>query len=938
MGVRISLIRGTDLLVAEFELVNMRISADGTHLEKESPGDPAQVIVRLPAQHVWEEALPAGGIVVGHVNSFSAGRTVLSFGVQADRIPLTVAGLLDPALVSPLGVPRSIPPDPGEISVFLGTQRTAIEFPTRLLLSPEGLATWRHRDAPLAVPDGRTEIWHTRLVSDTGGPVQLRAYAHLAGRPDREGMPIINSQLADIVTLTSVQDLVSAFVSYQARPLDADLMMLTALGASVRMRGLWEYPDLPPEELTAIGFPTPTVTQYEHVTSLGRDVYVKVVSRGFLHTGHRASVIGITERTFEVHPDIGPPPIALLRKKDILVVQEPEQTYGEHQGYHFGGREMPLRSLRYVDTVTPPLSDFEADQVDWIQVNGVDHKLNAVVTDAEGRRINVSVPVMFIPANRTAAEATSTFNNAEAHRRVWAVAGQPLAMAAPDAPGATAAPTESIELGMVPVGGHPLGALPMVAKASVRLPALEQLTGVRTPHLVRFHQAYLDGGLEGTAAGAFLELFDHVPVGFAAERVGGLAKPDNAIKDITSRGGILPSVFTRQSVSAQDLAGVFGLNAKLLGNIGLADVLGDVGELGADAFPTTPGDLQAILDDVARRLPAPIMLARALADGGGTEVRYVWRPPLKDGFGPLRFAPGSALTLDARTVRAADGAVTATVTGELRNFRFEFLDIVVVTVDKLTFTSAPGRKPAVDITGLDIDFRGELRFVNTLRELFPADRFGAGTVVDVTPRGIEAGYSLAVPRAGVGVFSLHNIALSARLTVPFDDRPAAFRFMISERHDPFNVSVALFGGGGFFALTVGADGVKQVEAAIEFGGAVSLNLGVASGGVYVMGGIYFAWAENAVSLTGFLRAGGYLSVLGIVTVAVEFRMALGYRKVDGRSEMYGQASLTVSVKVAFFSKSVSLSVERSFAGAAGDPTFEDSVEPADWDEYCLAYA
>lgn len=938
MGVRLSLIRHTDLLVAEFEVVNMRISADGAHLEKESPGGAAQVIVRLPAQHVWEEAFPSGGIVVGHALSFSAGGTVLSFGVNADRIPLTVAALLDPTLVSPIGVPRSIPPDPGETSVFLGTQRTAIEFPTRLLLAPEGLATWRHHAAPFTAADGWTEIWHTRLVPDSGGPAQLRAYAHLPGRPEREGAPIRDSQLADIVTLTSAQDLVSAFVRYDARPLDADLMMLTALGASVRMRGLWEYPDLPPEQLTAIGFPTPTVTQYEHVAGLGRDVYVKVVSRGFLHTGHRASVVEITERRFEVHPDAGPPAIALLRKKEILVVQQPEQTYGAEQGYQFGGREMPLRSLRYIDTVTPPLSDFRADRVSWIQVNGADHPLTAVATDAEGRRVTVSIPVLYSPADRTAEELTGVFTSAGEQRRVWSLAGQPMAMAETDTPGTTSAPTESIELGMVPVSGHALGVLPTMAKASVRLPALEQLTGARTAHEVRLHEEYLKGGLESTAAGAFMELVDQVPVGFAADRVGGLAKPNNAIKDITSRGGVLPAVFTRPSVSAQDLAGVFGLDAKLLGNIGLADVLGDVGELGTGAFPTTPGDLQAILDDVGRRLPAPIMLTRALAGGGGAEVRYVWRPPLKEGFGPLRFTPGSTLTLDARTVRAADGTVTATVTGELREFRLEFLGIVVVTVDKLTFTSAPGRKPSVDIAGLAIDFGGELRFINTLRELFPADGFGAGTVVDVTPRGIEAGYSLAVPGAGVGVFSLHNIALSARLTIPFDDRPTAFRFAISERHDPFTVSVSLFGGTGFFALTVGADGVKQVEGSIEFGGSVSLNIGVASGGVYVMGGIYFAWAENAVSLAGFLRAGGYVSVLGIVSVSVEFRLALGYRKVDGRSEMYGQASVTVSVKVAFFSKSVSLSLERSFAGAAGDPTFEDCVEPADWDEYCLAYA
>jgi hypothetical protein len=44
------------------------------------------------------------------------------------------------------------------------------------------------------------------------------------------------------------------------------------------------------------------------------------------------------------------------------------------------------------------------------------------------------------------------------------------------------------------------------------------------------------------------------------------------------------------------------------------------------------------------------------------------------------------------------------------------------------------------------------------------------------------------------------------------------------------------------------------------------------------------------------------------------------------------------VKIAFFSVSVSLSLERRFAGAAGDPTFEDTVEPDDWATYCGAFA
>jgi hypothetical protein len=35
---------------------------------------------------------------------------------------------------------------------------------------------------------------------------------------------------------------------------------------------------------------------------------------------------------------------------------------------------------------------------------------------------------------------------------------------------------------------------------------------------------------------------------------------------------------------------------------------------------------------------------------------------------------------------------------------------------------------------------------------------------------------------------------------------------------------------------------------------------------------------------------------------------------------------------------VTLTVERRFAGAAGDPAFDEMVEPSDWADYCLAFA
>ena len=57
---------------------------------------------------------------------------------------------------------------------------------------------------------------------------------------------------------------------------------------------------------------------------------------------------------------------------------------------------------------------------------------------------------------------------------------------------------------------------------------------------------------------------------------------------------------------------------------------------------------------------------------------------------------------------------------------------------------------------------------------------------------------------------------------------AEVRFNFSERQRPFSLTVSLLGGGGFFAIGVGTEGVREIEAALEFGAALSINLGVAS--------------------------------------------------------------------------------------------------------------
>ena len=118
--------------------------------------------------------------------------------------------------------------------------------------------------------------------------------------------------------------------------------------------------------------------------------------------------------------------------------------------------------------------------------------------------------------------------------------------------------------------------------------------------------------------------------------------------------------------------------------------------------------------------------------------------------------------------------------------------------------------------------------------------------------------------------------------------------------------------------------------------------GVASGEVHIMAGIYFSLQrkENSVDLaavlTGYLRLGGSLSVLGLIKISVEFNLSFTYD--SARDKAYGRATLTVHVDVALFNKSIELTVERAFGGS-GDPKFGELFDTAAvWNEYALAFA
>ena len=269
-------------------------------------------------------------------------------------------------------------------------------------------------------------------------------------------------------------------------------------------------------------------------------------------------------------------------------------------------------------------------------------------------------------------------------------------------------------------------------------------------------------------------------------------------------------------------------------------------------------------------------------------------------------------------------------------------ELVKLSFDAVSFTAEPGKKVDVSIDLRGFEFLGILGFVNRLQEFIPLDGFTDPPNLQLvtTPNpGADLGFTLGIPTIGLGIMTMQNVSLAASVFMPFGDDPLNFHFAFCQREQPFILTVSLFGGGGFFGMDVGVDKVVKVEAALEFGASVALNLGVAQGQASIMAGFYFQMAGGDITLTGYFRASGSLSVIGIITVSLVFYLGLSYAT-KGAAEhggaLWGQATLTVKIEILFFSTSVGVSMEREFAGS--DPTFRDLVAPSAWTQYCNAFA
>ncbi len=955
--------RADDLLVLRLDFYNLRVDAGagGKRLVADGAGD-SFLVVRLPSQNTAEQAFAEDNandpLIPPPVAARLAGESRLVFHLDSSRLPLdfTLEAILGVVSESTPLVGDRIqqpPADPGlgGITDFGGrkSQISAIEAPWRLTLSPHPDGRWAHSAAPVSAGT-RTELWHTRLgVKPAGGTnvdeaSTAKRTARAVHSPDysASNAPAPDTDLSPfrmslrryhrhyLVRLTADRTLDGN------APVAVERLMLSSLGSWLKVHGAWD------NTVTGID-----LIEWRHLATLGRDQFVRVVEAGFLFPlGHRAVKIIITERKLAdpFNQDFGSKgPIAYLRQRMFIVVREPVKTFTQ--------RAFPFRTVTVKTLVTPNLIDPPDETLAlasggastfWprYEVGGVprDVLFQLEGVDWDGQTVKLAAPQIFVPASADShadgdiGKLVAAYNNGastfppipdSSPRRSLPLGGQKVAFAPSTKPGDTTLETGTFILGALNASGMP-HFLPAMRGAEVSIPAVRQIAGSATASLIRFDNDFLAAPATqfGNAGEVFARIESAPGVKFPVEKTGGLVAPDFTPRAVSRTFG--PSGDADNfSQGSFDPAAIFA-GITILGGVPLDKIFKKIPfAWPAQAGPTVPG-------------------LTTVETADGFQTRYLWILN-RDQIQPQGiFAPqaGAKFTLDSVIDTPLAGPPRFQVDGRLEKFEIVLppgKPLIAAAFDHVGFHAGSDEKVDVSLRFDRMLFKNELSFVDDIREYIPLDGFVDPPYLDVTASGISAGFTLGIPTIGIGIFVLQDLSLTAGFHLPFVGGAAGLHFAFCERDHPFLLTVSLFGGGGFFGVDLTTKEVTNLEASLEFGAAIAINLGVAAGKASITGGVYYQKSGAAFQLTAFFRAAGSLSVLGIITVSIELYLGLTFQsKVPNGGSLSGTASVKVKIKIVFFSVSVSVSIHREFAGS--DPTFLQLIGPDDWAEYCDAFA
>lgn len=252
---------------------------------------------------------------------------------------------------------------------------------------------------------------------------------------------------------------------------------------------------------------------------------------------------------------------------------------------------------------------------------------------------------------------------------------------------------------------------------------------------------------------------------------------------------------------------------------------------------------------------------------------------------------------------------------------------LLIKFKSLEFTSSNSQSSKTHVQIDDVGFGGPLAFFGKLADSLKLP----GTGLKITPslKQIGISYNFAIPSIEGGAFNFSNLKFGIGVNIPLPSadqvEPIGLLFNINAPEDKFLITVGIFGGRGHFVMDATPQKIRSIDAGLEFGGYLGLNLGIAKGNAYLFAGIRYVKSGEAFTLAGYLICGGGVTVFGFISVSVVFSMSLIYQNTGS---LFGTAAVSYSVRVGFFKKSFTLRYSKQISGDKGKPLSADPTASA----------
>ncbi|MFD9669855.1 PQQ-binding-like beta-propeller repeat protein [Rhodococcus sp. NPDC059968] len=908
------LLRADDLLVVGvrwFGFTNTgTVDAAGAAIL--TAGANARLVVVLPPQHIAEEAslpdteaplqIPAGsaGDPVPTWRGALSAPSRLAFAFAAGtRVSLSTEGILAAIADHPILLPDG-PPSGGD---------TAIELPWRVVIEPRtrstaGTVVCRHQTRP--EPGDTVELWRTILADASTSPRESVLDAGLALRVTDNATASSTDPTFPIPL--SLNERMQLVIETNQQPAAATRLELSCLGGTLDASGIWQD------------------YEWEHHTVLGRDMYVRTLAKGAMYPfGHHAEYVEVSERVFD--PSAGG--AAVLRSFNTLSITEPVRHPPEEgpirRAFPLGDVEITTTRFTKLDKPTwqtmslPGLGDVSTHF--WPFTPEKHPVLFPIQCTTPTGVVKFDAPLIFVKDFNS---AFSTMPSPGVAFRLAADYDTTHVRIAPtnlDLVGAARKENGDVhEVHALTIAGVGKGTAledgyrAKLTEFEVALPALRTLRGEDTRPTVKFAEKYLQNGAEDV----ILQMTAPIEIDFtnAADRSGGLVAPKYTSNAVSRTLGPI------DLQSLPDPTTGFINPASLFRN-NEANLLG---------FP---------LRSLLAQLKLPPEITATPTAGSAPATRMQWRDVKLTSLGPFQSKSTTRLELSITTEPGHNRTDCS-----INDFALELppgpRKVLRLTFASMKFTQSDGNSPSLQIAGVRAEFLGDLKLLEALQNVIDLDT--AAKLLDVRPSGLAVRYSLPLPPISAGAFVMRNMALTAGIEVPFDGRPVAVSLGFASRANPFQLGVMMFGGGGYLELQLDRDGLKRFEASLEFGAFVAVNFVVAAGEVHALGGVRFVLNEGSVTVTGYLRIGGCLEVLGLVSVAIELCLSLTYH--PEKNALVGRATMIIEIDLTLWSDKVELdSGEWALAGGRGRrrPAIDQKYRSEDeglkrWRDYRTAFA